>query len=154
MGLGHILPNRVLTCHLSSLTSYIGFHSIEYGRVSLRLAFSSPCNDWSYVRLFNLIDTKIAGGCFWPLVGQKQLAAVIYCRLGLGDGVVDRGSYARKRRSSSTSSSYRSRQSQDAQNDEMLWRHEEMMQNLMQSQQYIILIMQVTIFKYVIFPIL
>jgi hypothetical protein len=34
MGLGHILPNRVLTCHLSSLTSYIGFHSIEYDIVS------------------------------------------------------------------------------------------------------------------------
>jgi hypothetical protein len=29
--------NRVLICHLSSLMSCIGFHSIEYGRVSLRL---------------------------------------------------------------------------------------------------------------------
>jgi hypothetical protein len=37
VGLGHILPNRVLTCHLSSLTSCIGLHSIEYDRVSLRL---------------------------------------------------------------------------------------------------------------------
>jgi hypothetical protein len=35
--LGYILPNRVLTCHLSSLTSCIGFRSIEYGRVSLWL---------------------------------------------------------------------------------------------------------------------
>jgi hypothetical protein len=35
--LGHILPNRVLTCHLSSLTSCIDFRSIEYGRVSLQL---------------------------------------------------------------------------------------------------------------------
>jgi hypothetical protein len=40
------------------------------------------------------------------------------------------------------------------QNDETLRRHEEIMQNLMQSQQYIILMMQVTIFKYAIFPIL
>jgi hypothetical protein len=37
MGLGHILPNRVLTCHLSSLTSRIGFRSIEYDRESLPL---------------------------------------------------------------------------------------------------------------------
>jgi hypothetical protein len=37
VGLEHILPNRVLTYHLSSLTLCIGFCSIEYGRVSLRL---------------------------------------------------------------------------------------------------------------------
>jgi hypothetical protein len=37
VGLGHILPNRVLTSHLSSLTSCIAFRSIEYDRVSLRL---------------------------------------------------------------------------------------------------------------------
>jgi hypothetical protein len=30
VGLGHILSNRVLTSHLSSLTSCIGFHSIEH----------------------------------------------------------------------------------------------------------------------------
>jgi hypothetical protein len=35
VGLRHILPNRVLTSHLSSLTSYIAFHSIENVRVSL-----------------------------------------------------------------------------------------------------------------------
>jgi hypothetical protein len=32
VGLGHILSNRVLTCHLSSLTLYIDFYSIENGR--------------------------------------------------------------------------------------------------------------------------
>jgi hypothetical protein len=37
--------------------------------------FSSLHNDWSYVRLCNLIGTNIATGCFWPLVGQKQLVA-------------------------------------------------------------------------------
>jgi hypothetical protein len=40
------------------------------------------------------------------------------------------------------------------QNDETLRCHEEIMQNLMQSQQYITSMMQVTIFKYAIFPIL
>jgi hypothetical protein len=30
VGLGHILPNRVLTSHLSSLTSCIDFRSIEH----------------------------------------------------------------------------------------------------------------------------
>jgi hypothetical protein len=29
VGLGHIFPNRILTCHLSSLTLDINFHSIE-----------------------------------------------------------------------------------------------------------------------------
>jgi hypothetical protein len=37
MDLGLILPNMVLTCHLSSLISCIGFRSIEYERVSLWL---------------------------------------------------------------------------------------------------------------------
>jgi hypothetical protein len=37
VGLGHILPNRILNYHLSSLTSCIGFCSIEYDRVSLRI---------------------------------------------------------------------------------------------------------------------
>jgi hypothetical protein len=37
VGLGHILPNTVLTFHLSFLMSCNGFHSIEYGKVSLRL---------------------------------------------------------------------------------------------------------------------
>jgi hypothetical protein len=32
VGLGNILPNTVLTSHLFSLTSWIGFHTIEYGR--------------------------------------------------------------------------------------------------------------------------
>jgi hypothetical protein len=35
--LEHILPIRILTCHLSSLTSCISFRSIEYDSVSLRL---------------------------------------------------------------------------------------------------------------------
>jgi hypothetical protein len=55
--------------------------------------------------------------------------------------VVDHGSYARQRRSSSTSSSNRSRRSWDDQNEETLQCHEEMMQNLIQSQQYIISMM-------------
>jgi hypothetical protein len=70
-----------------------------------------------------------------------------YCRLALGDGVVNRGIYARLRRSSSSSSSSRSRQGRDDQTDETLRRHEEWMQ-------YIISMMQVNIFKYVIFSIL
>jgi hypothetical protein len=48
--------------------------------------------------------------------------------LVLGDGVVDRGTYARQRRSYSSSSSSRSRQSWDDQTDEMLRRHEDMIQ--------------------------
>jgi hypothetical protein len=40
LGLGHILPNRVLICHLSSMMSYIIFHSIEFGRVTLWLETS------------------------------------------------------------------------------------------------------------------
>jgi hypothetical protein len=32
VGLGHILPNRVLTCQLSSLSLCINFHSIKNGR--------------------------------------------------------------------------------------------------------------------------
>jgi hypothetical protein len=56
-----------------------------------------------------------------------------YCRLALGDGMVDHGSYARQWRSSSTSSSSRSHQSRDEQNDEWLQCHEELMQNLMQA---------------------
>jgi hypothetical protein len=32
VGLGHILPNRILTCHLSSLMSCIYFYCIENGR--------------------------------------------------------------------------------------------------------------------------
>jgi hypothetical protein len=36
----------------------------------------------------------------------------------------------------------------------MLRRHEEMMQHMMQSQQYIISMMQITIFKYAMFSIL
>jgi hypothetical protein len=70
--------------------------------------------------------------------------------LALGNGVVDCGSYARQRRSSSTFLSSRSRQSQDEQNEERFQRQEELIQNLMQSQQYIISMIQVTIFKYVI----
>jgi hypothetical protein len=77
-----------------------------------------------------------------------------YCRLALGDGVVDCGSYARQWHSSSTSLSSQSRQSRDDKNDETSRCHEEMMQNMMQSQQYIISMMQVTIFKYAIFLIL
>jgi hypothetical protein len=50
-----------------------------------------------------------------------------YCRLALGDEVVDRGSYAQQQRSSSTSLSSRSHQSQDDQNNETLQHHEEMM---------------------------
>jgi hypothetical protein len=67
--------------------------------------------------------------------------------LALGDGVVDRGTYARQWHSSSSSLSSQSRQSQDNQTDEMLQHHEEWMQ-------YIISMMQVNIFKYTIFPIL
>jgi hypothetical protein len=70
-----------------------------------------------------------------------------YCRLVLGDGVVDRGTYARQRHSTSSSSSSRSRQSQDDQMNETLRHHEELMQ-------YIISMMQVNIFKYAIFSIL
>jgi hypothetical protein len=73
--------------------------------------------------------------------------ANFYCRLALGDGVVDRGTYARSWLSTSNSSCSRSRQSQHDQTDEMLRRHEEWMQ-------YIILMIQVNIFKYAIFPIL
>jgi hypothetical protein len=51
-----------------------------------------------------------------------------YCRLALGDGVVDYGTYARQRRSTSISSSSRSCQSQDNQTDETLRLHEEWMQ--------------------------
>jgi hypothetical protein len=36
VGLGHIIPNRVLTCRLSSLTSCIGSCSIKYGRIWLQ----------------------------------------------------------------------------------------------------------------------
>jgi hypothetical protein len=73
-----------------------------------------------------------------------------YCRLALGDGVVDCGSYARQRRSTSTSSSCRSHQSRDDQMDDILRCHKEMMQHMMQSQPYIMSMMQVTIFKYAI----
>jgi hypothetical protein len=45
--------------------------------------------------------------------------------LALGDGVVDRTSYARQRPSSSTFSSSRSRQSQDKQNKERLQCHDD-----------------------------
>jgi hypothetical protein len=51
-----------------------------------------------------------------------------YCRLALGNGVVDLGTYARQRRSTSSSSSSRSRQSQDDQIDKTLQHHEEWMQ--------------------------
>jgi hypothetical protein len=64
--------------------------------------------------------------------------------LALGDGVVDRGTYARQRHCTSSSSSNWSHQSRDDQTDETLRRHEEWMQ-------YIISMMQVNIFKYVIF---
>jgi hypothetical protein len=64
----------------------------------------------------------------------------------LGDGVVDRESYARQWRSSSTSSSSRVKQ-----NEKMFQHQEEPIQNLMQSQHYIISMMQVTILKYAIF---
>jgi hypothetical protein len=47
--------------------------------------------------------------------------------------MVDHGSSARQWRSSSTSSSSRSHQSRDEQNDEWLQCHEELMQNLMQA---------------------
>jgi hypothetical protein len=67
--------------------------------------------------------------------------------LALGDEVVDRGTYARQRHSRSSSSSSQSRQSWDDQTDETLQHHEEWMQ-------YIILMIQVNIFKYIIFPIL
>jgi hypothetical protein len=70
-----------------------------------------------------------------------------YCRLALGDGVVDRGTYAQQRHSSSSSSSSRSHQSQDDKTDETLRRHKEWMT-------YIISMMQVDIFKYAIFLIL
>jgi hypothetical protein len=69
-----------------------------------------------------------------------------YYRLALGDGVVDRESYARQWRSSSTSSSSRVKQ-----NEKMFQHQEEPIQNLMQSQHYIISMMQVTILKYAIF---
>jgi hypothetical protein len=67
-----------------------------------------------------------------------------YCRLTLGDGVVDHWTYARQRCSSSSSSTSRFCQSQDDQTDKTLRRHEEWMQ-------YIISMMQVNIFKYAIF---
>jgi hypothetical protein len=67
--------------------------------------------------------------------------------LALGHRVVDHGTYAQQWRSCSNSSSSQSRQSRDNQTDEMLWRHEDMMQ-------YIISMMQVNIFKYAIFLIL
>jgi hypothetical protein len=56
VGLRHILHNRVLTFHLSFMTSCIVFHSIEYGRVSLRLQPSQ-------------LLANIAISCFLPLVG-------------------------------------------------------------------------------------
>jgi hypothetical protein len=58
--------------------------------------------------------------------------------------VVDRGTYARPRLSTSISSSSRSHQSRDDQTDETLRYHEEWMQ-------YIIMMIQVNIFKYAIF---
>jgi hypothetical protein len=61
--------------------------------------------------------------------------------------MVDRGTYARQWLSTSNSSSSRYRQSRDDQTNETLRRHEEWMQ-------YIILMIQVNIFKYAIFPIL
>jgi hypothetical protein len=70
-----------------------------------------------------------------------------YYRLALSDVAMDYESYARQRRFSSTSSSSRSHQSRDDQNEETLRRHMEMMQ-------YIISMKQATIFKYLIFPIL
>jgi hypothetical protein len=60
-----------------------------------------------------------------------------YCRLSLGDGMVDRGTYAWQRRSCSSSSNSQSSQSRDDKTDEMLRRHEDMM--------------QVNIFKYAFF---
>jgi hypothetical protein len=68
--------------------------------------------------------------------------------LSFGDRVVDYGSYTRQQHSSSTSSSSMSRQSRDEQNKERFQRQEELMQNLMQSQHYIISMIQIAIFKY------
>jgi hypothetical protein len=70
-----------------------------------------------------------------------------YCSLTLDDEVVDCGTHAQQRRSSSSSSSSQSCQNRDDQTNETLRRHEEWMQ-------YIISMMQVNIFKYVIFLIL
>jgi hypothetical protein len=44
----------------------------------------------------------------------------LYCKLALGDGVVDCGTYAQQRRSSNNSLSSRSDQSRDDQTDETL----------------------------------
>jgi hypothetical protein len=71
----------------------------------------------------------------------------------MGDGVVERGSYARQWHSSSTSSSSQSHQSRDKKTRERFRRQEELIQNLMQSQQYIISMMLVTILEYAICPI-
>jgi hypothetical protein len=70
-----------------------------------------------------------------------------YCRLALGDVVVDRGTYVRLRLSTSSSSSSQSQQIRGGQIVETLRHHEEWIQ-------YIISMIQVNIFKYVIFPIL
>ena len=58
----------------------------------------------------------------------------VSCRLALGDGSVDRGSFGR-RPTSSTSSSSRSRQSREAKTSEKLRRAEEQIATLVQSQQ-------------------
>jgi hypothetical protein len=64
-----------------------------------------------------------------------------YCRLALGDGVVDRGTYAWSWLSTSSSSSNWSCQSCDDQTDE-------------EQMQYITSMIHVNIFLYAIFPIL
>jgi hypothetical protein len=67
-----------------------------------------------------------------------------YCNLALGDGVVDHESYVRQRHTSSTSSSSQSHQSQNPKTGERLRCQDELINNLMQSEWYIILMVGIS----------
>jgi hypothetical protein len=91
-----------------------------------------------------------------------QLSYIKYCQFILltfiagllwGDRVVDCGSYARQWHTSSTSLSSWSHKSWDTEMEERLRHQDELINNLMQSQQYIISMIQILILKYAICPI-
>jgi hypothetical protein len=64
--------------------------------------------------------------------------------LALGDGVVDRG-YAQRRITSISLSTRSSRVASDSASEERYRRQDEIMQNLMQSQQHILVILHVRV---------
>jgi hypothetical protein len=74
-----------------------------------------------------------------------SLQHFIYCRLTLGDGVVDRGSYVWWRTSTSTSSSTRSSRAADSAAEERDKQRDEMMQNLIHNHQHILEILHVRV---------